>query len=145
MRQKQSIFSLFLLSPSSRRAWIEIKELPPVIDHRLSPSSWRAWIEMRISLMTNQTKYVALLVEGVGRNLDVHPDAAIGAVALLTEGVDRNWSQSVIQTPSRSSPSSRRAWIEIHISREDVRPFRVALLTEGVDRNRQAVLYSIVW
>lgn len=24
MRQKQSIFSLFLLSPSSRRAWIEI-------------------------------------------------------------------------------------------------------------------------
>ena len=24
MRQKQSIFSLFLLSPSSRRAWIEM-------------------------------------------------------------------------------------------------------------------------
>lgn len=33
------------------------------------------------------------------------------------------------------SPSSRRAWIEIHISREDVRPFRVALLAEGADRN----------
>lgn len=27
MRQKQSIFSLFLLSPSSRRAWIEISKL----------------------------------------------------------------------------------------------------------------------
>ena len=27
MRQKQSIFSLFLLSPSSRRAWIEIPEV----------------------------------------------------------------------------------------------------------------------
>ena len=24
MRQKQGVFSLFLLSPSSRRAWIEI-------------------------------------------------------------------------------------------------------------------------
>ena len=25
MRQKQRVFSLFLLSPSSRRAWIEMK------------------------------------------------------------------------------------------------------------------------
>lgn len=27
MRQKQGVFSLFLLSPSSRRAWIEIEHL----------------------------------------------------------------------------------------------------------------------
>lgn len=27
MRQKQRVFSLFLLSPSSRRAWIEIHKL----------------------------------------------------------------------------------------------------------------------
>ncbi len=46
MRQKQSIFSLFLLSPSSRRAWIEITVI-------------------RISLTR---KLVALLVEGVDRN-----------------------------------------------------------------------------
>ena len=26
MRQKQRVFSLFLLSPSSRRAWIEISD-----------------------------------------------------------------------------------------------------------------------
>ena len=27
MRQKQGVFSLFLLSPSSRRAWIEISKV----------------------------------------------------------------------------------------------------------------------
>ena len=69
MRQKQRVFSLFLLSPSSRRAWIEISAFlfsrgaPPValltegVDrnalsdpHRRktppSPSSRRAWIEI---------------------------------------------------------------------------------------------------
>ena len=46
MRQKQRVFSLFLLSPSSRRAWIEI-----VIN----------------KYMIDFTK-VALLAEGVDRN-----------------------------------------------------------------------------
>ena len=46
MRQKQSIFSLFLLSPSSRRAWIEI--------------SLRGFPACR--------SRVALLAEGVDRN-----------------------------------------------------------------------------
>ena len=46
MRQKQSIFSLFLLSPSSRRAWIEISVSGP-------------WMN---------DKTVALLAEGVDRN-----------------------------------------------------------------------------
>ena len=46
MRQKQSIFSLFLLSPSSRRAWIEIEQP-----------------------RTGSTNFsVALLAEGVDRN-----------------------------------------------------------------------------
>ena len=48
MRQKQSIFSLFLLSPSSRRAWIEIiQQKKEDCTRRVSPSSRRAWIEMR--------------------------------------------------------------------------------------------------
>ena len=47
MRQKQSIFSLFLLSPSSRRAWIEISKRR----YRCRKST------------------VALLAEGVDRNL----------------------------------------------------------------------------
>ena len=46
MRQKQRVFSLFLLSPSSRRAWIEIS---------VSPSN-----VARVP--------VALLTEGVDRN-----------------------------------------------------------------------------
>ena len=47
MRQKQSIFSLFLLSPSSRRAWIEM---------------WK-------SLAAAALLWVALLAEGVDRNM----------------------------------------------------------------------------
>ena len=46
MRQKQGVFSLFLLSPSSRRAWIEI-----II----------CWVVVTPIL-------VALLAEGVDRN-----------------------------------------------------------------------------
>ena len=46
MRQKQRVFSLFLLSPSSRRAWIEIR----TVCRRL------------------RSAVVALLAEGVDRN-----------------------------------------------------------------------------
>ena len=48
MRQKQGVFSLFLLSPSSRRAWIEIST----------------------STHTGMVSSVALLAEGVDRNSD---------------------------------------------------------------------------
>ena len=37
------------------------------------------------------------------------------------------------------SPSSRRAWIEIHRRKQEGSPDCVALLAEGVDRNREAV------
>ena len=47
MRQKQRVFSLFLLSPSSRRAWIEINGA----EYLFTSSS------------------VALLAEGVDRNV----------------------------------------------------------------------------
>ena len=60
MRQKQRVFSLFLLSPSSRRAWIEIVNVP------VSSSN--------------------------------------AAVALLTEGVDRNQSLLVAVIVSYSRP-----------------------------------------
>ena len=46
MRQKQGVFSLFLLSPSSRRAWIEIYYRKPCTGGET----------------------VALLAEGVDRN-----------------------------------------------------------------------------
>lgn len=47
MRQKQGVFSLFLLSPSSRRAWIEIFT----------------------STGSTIAPLVALLAEGMDRNL----------------------------------------------------------------------------
>ena len=68
MRQKQGVFSLFLLSPSSRRAWIEIPAGRS--DSRPPP--------------------VALLAEGVDRNSGKGYITQKGWVALLAEGVDRN-------------------------------------------------------
>ena len=61
----------------------------------LSPSSRRAWIEILLARLLTEKKPVALLAEGVDRNFyfgravphDVY-------VALLAEGVDRN-SQGV--------------------------------------------------
>ena len=49
MRQKQRVFSLFLLSPSSRRAWIEIP----------------------LARAEDKAGSVALLAEGVDRNMAV--------------------------------------------------------------------------
>ena len=76
MRQKQGVFSLFLLSPSSRRAWIEMRKC-------------RGWNDRE-------------------------------AVALLAEGVDRNVPCRLLWEHWEKSPSSRRAWIEIcHTSCKD--------------------------
>ena len=90
MRQKQRVFSLFLLSPSSRRAWIE----------------------MMMPLNLYETAPVALLAEGVDRNLYIPATTRTTIVALLAEGVDRN--KHFIGT------------FNAHL---------VALLAEGVDRN----------
>ena len=57
------------------------------------------------------------------------------AVALRTEGVDRNINVDKDKSASIESPSARRAWIEIlHLPRKAHRS-HVALRTEGVDRN----------
>ena len=93
MRQKQGVFSLFLLSPSSRRAWIEIA---------------RAGIRLVDAV-------VALLAEGVDRNSQVPKPSGTNTVALLAEGVDRNSLYHRQYTEVKSSPSSRRAWIEIRM------------------------------
>ena len=62
-----------------------------VLRDGLSPSSRRAWIEIY--------KIVSRMVRT--------------AVALLTEGVDRNGTIRLDQAALEPSPSSRRAWIEI--------------------------------
>ena len=56
-------------------------------------------------------------------------------VALLAEGVDRNFFASETGEEIVMSPSSRRAWIEIGSRVELGKVHNVALLAEGVDRN----------
>ena len=56
-------------------------------------------------------------------------------VALLAEGVDRNYRPAHRADRVTSSPSSRRAWIEIGSVLPVAAARVVALLAEGVDRN----------
>ena len=88
---KIEILSLFLLSPSSRRAWIEIE----------------------FGSSNNYAESVALLAEGVDRNLWFWGMKNADEVALLAEGVDRNLQNRCFCLGEKI----------------------VALLAEGVDRN----------
>ena len=87
-----------------------------VIDGSLawSPSSRRAWIEIvNLQRGFRQTE-VALLAEGVDRNLSRLINSRVKSkVALLAEGVDRNACEHTLLSKKYESPSSRRAWIEI--------------------------------
>ena len=56
---------------------------------------------------------VALLAEGVDRNYATTDQKSLNKVALLAEGVDRNTLTPKTIYSKKSSPSSRRAWIEI--------------------------------
>ena len=79
---------------------------------------------------------VALLAEGVDRNKKASSVAPAPQVALLAEGVDRNCRFCCRGLPEVTSPSSRRAWIEIYTAPPPAGYVsRVALLAEGVDRN----------
>ena len=80
----------------------------------MSPSSRRAWIEIEKQLTEYIRSIVALLAEGVDRNVKriiATPERTI--VALLAEGVDRNFIGKLAENKDPMSPSSRRAWIEI--------------------------------
>ena len=135
MRQKQGVFSLFLLSPSARRAWIEIftsseRNFVVVVALREegvdrnsdlnscrkdtigSPSARRAWIEISRAIALARSYPVALREEGVDRNSCRIVNHLFAAVALREEGVDRNVMMPVNM----------------------LRPC-VALREEGVDRN----------
>ena len=57
-------------------------------------------------------------------------------VALLAEGVDRNSIDQAAIIRMTTSPSSRRAWIEIGQRTHAIDRITVALLAEGVDRNK---------
>ena len=102
------------VSPSSQRAWIEIVWSIGGFFIFGSPSSQRAWIEICSRRTARSHGQVALLAEGVDRNF-LTPSLyhKTNTVALLAEGVDRN------QIRRRTADGN-------HL---------VALLAEGVDRN----------
>ena len=56
----------------------------------MSPSSRRAWIEIIFCAIQNHCGNVALLAEGVDRNIFPRTCNKLKTVALLAEGVDRN-------------------------------------------------------
>ena len=101
------------MSPSSRRAWIEILLCSSKYFAPMSPSSRRAWIEIALGDDVDDSDYVALLAEGVDRNCNI-------------------WQGKSCRS---MSPSSRRAWIEMSATMHSMLKLDVALLAEGVDRN----------
>ena len=90
---------------------------------------------MGIPLIAISCYLVALLAEGVDRNIQGPDTEEVLLVALLAEGVDRNLRDSARLDQILLSPSSRRAWIEMYEENDLPRPDHVALLAEGVDRN----------
>ena len=133
-------------SPSSRRAWIEIHSparlySPPSVA-LLAEGVDRNLFPFRLFAVTAK---VALLAEGVDRNLIRHMGLMSVLVALLAEGVDRNFfSSSLTASVLYRSPSSRRAWIEIEVDEGDAGQRKVALLAEGVDRNQKIPQLALV-
>ena len=105
-----------------------------------SPSSRRAWIEIGMLRCVSTSSPVALLAEGVDRNINEAVNRYLAEVALLAEGVDRNYAGMMENHGTGRSPSSRRAWIEISNVVIFTPHLIVALLAEGVDRNMVFVL-----
>ena len=75
-------------------------------------------------------RVVALLAEGVDRNIEVPRSCCVTVVALLAEGVDRNLVKARVLEDDNRSPSSRRAWIEISSS-PVVSPFWISRPPRG--------------
>ena len=84
-------------------------------------------------------------MEGVGRNRMISTLAGLPfAVALLVEGVGRNFIPESAVPLQLESPSSWRAWVEINRPQESDSYSQVALLVEGVGRNQFAVPWELL-
>ena len=119
--------------------------MPRFFAHSIvSPSSRRAWIEILTRRTPASAGKVALLAEGVDRNLLRSAALPLPWVALLAEGVDRNLTLEPTVILDLWSPSSRRAWIEIDHRRFCGLRSCVALLAEGVDRNTNLVFTVVL-
>ena len=71
----------------------------------MSPSSRRAWIEILPSTPSVVRRFVALLAEGVDRNrASEEYQSYLEKVALLAEGVDRNSGKQRAAVEAESRP-----------------------------------------
>ena len=126
-------------SPSSRRAWIEIDHERRYA-HRRSVALLAEGVDRNLLSTIVRTSWrVALLAEGVDRNMLPKAPTVGSSVALLAEGVDRNLLLAAYRPGISESPSSRRAWIEIVWNWTKRTATSVALLAEGVDRNSAGI------
>ncbi len=158
-----SYISFLAMSPSSRRAWVEmeVEQLAaPTVSVALlaegvgrngdyeqpkqllpkSPSSRRAWVEIRVYCPGPLSLFVALLAEGVGRN----PPCYWNRLYIFRSPSSRRaWVEMLEEmrkAVKTASPSSRRAWVEILLYNIFDLTAIVALLAEGVGRNRTYLL-----
>ena len=125
------------MSPSTRRAWIEILNSSRVFTAIISsPSTRRAWIEIFYLQIFIIAQRVALHPEGVDINC---MDFTTCSRPDLSPSTRRAWIEiqeaNDVTAAGRWSPSTRRAWIEIIILCARQGEGLVALHPEGVDRN----------
>ena len=105
----------------------------------MSPSSRRAWIEIFQGEYNYSRELVALLAEGVDRNMVVAPGSWDMTVALLAEGVDRNLSTTM--GTLKPNVALLAEGVDRNLSTLLLYYFLcVALLAEGVDRNKWELL-----
>ena len=137
--------SSFVVSPSTRRAWIEIPSRTTCCDHaEMSPSTRRAWIEMSYPRNTRRRRCGSPSTRRAWIEIPIRCwTIKSTSVALYPEGVDRNNRLVVNRFIKRKSPSTRRAWIEMRLKSSFSATAGVALHPEGVDRN-QFVQYHVV-
>ena len=95
-----------------------------VFKRALSPSTRRAWIEIAYAGGHWLPRVVALHPEGVDRNAFASSGISSSTVALHPEGVDRNSIYEVLPAILELSPSTRRAWIEILIPSTSISALR---------------------
>ena len=137
------------VSPSTRRAWIEIVEQdydtdknpvalhPEGVDRNFQPrrpcrSTCRVALHpegvdrnQKFYKTTTEEQDVALHPEGVDRNLI---DTNANMTCFVSPSTRRAWIEILSKigtyTPRNKSPSTRRAWIEIVIKSERHHPYR---------------------
>ena len=121
--------------------------VPPYPSLRLSPSSRRAWVEIGLCWKyPNRNPRFGQNAGGggsYGGGGRAWGDSVANSkepkrkprVALLAEGVGRNGDGALALCRAHESPSSRRAWVEMAELTDPMEQLDVALLAEGVGRN----------